>query len=127
MFLVQRSALDWFGGVCQDQNGRDTGSRVLLKAFADWGAAEAYRRELIAQGQQTLSPFHLLPTDLPDELRTMLRELELPLPCPQDESNESWRAWWESSPDELTDEQRAAVWNVLGPRLYEIVAVEVAP
>jgi hypothetical protein len=129
-FLVQRLALDAAGQMCRDILSRDTGSRVPLRVFRTRDAAEAYRDALIADARQTVNPFQVLP--LPTIMRAgpfraELPQLRLPLPCPTEyTAADQWREWWDLCQDDITPEQRTAVWNLFDDHpLFEVLAVEV--
>ena len=58
-----------------------------------------------------------------------LRHLEtIGVPVPEVEPGETpyWRDWWEMVEDDLTEEQRHAIWDVMGRvRLFEVIEVDV--
>jgi hypothetical protein len=131
VFLVQRQAMDDDGAFCNDsQSGNDTGSRVPLKLFPARAEAEAYRDELARRDCHTMNPFHLYAgvEPGPDEetLCGRLRELGLAhIPPASVWYLSEWRTWWDAQQDNLTDDQRAAVWNLFSVRpLYEVTEIE---
>ncbi len=125
MYLVVRRALDRDGKSCGDQMSNDTGSRVPLKLFADRTAADTFANQLAAEARRTMNPFHLLDLSVEKPLRAKLRALKLPVKLPEEHWEEKWRAWWDQCVDVTTDDQRAAVWKVLGASLpFEVIEIE---
>jgi hypothetical protein len=124
MYLVVRRAVQSDGSGCGDQGDPDTGSRVPLRMFADRAAAERLVAALTADAQRTMNPFHLNDYGVPEPVRKKLKQLRLSAACPKEAWSEEWRAWWDRCVDELTDEQRAAVWALLGASPCEVVEVD---
>jgi hypothetical protein len=123
MYLVVRRAVCAAGRGCADQFCTDTGSRVPIRLFAARGPAERFVADLYAEAHRTMNPFQL--NDYPDALHTKLKQLGLPPRCLK-ELQGDLVVWWDRVADELTDEQRAAVWGLFDvPQPYEIVPVEV--
>ena len=129
-YLVQRRAFGTSGHVCHGRHGRDTGSRVPVRLFADGAAAVAYRDELIASATGVMNPFQVYTppmTGLTEEtFPTAVAALSAPLPWPTGFRLDEWREWWDLCQDETTDDQRAAAWALFaGQPLFEVCRVEV--
>lgn len=129
-FLVQRRAIAPDGYICRDRNGRDTGSRVPVRVFADRAAAAAHRDELIASAHEAMNPFqvHPLPTwrTVDDEFLVAVRGLNPPLPWPTEWRAAAWREWWDLCQDDVSPAQRAAAWELFADHpLFEVLTVEV--
>jgi hypothetical protein len=129
-FLVQRRAFDASGFVCHDQQGRDTGSRVPVRLFADRRAAEAHRDELVAAARTVMNPFQAYTPEMSglsyEEFAAAAERLRPPLPWPTGFSPRQWREWWDLCQEEVTDDQRGAVWELFADHpLFEVLPVEV--
>jgi len=129
-FLVQRRAFSTSGYVCHGRHGRDTGSRVPVRLFADSAAAAAYRDELIAVTVGAMNPFQVYTppmTGLTEgNFWAAVAALSAPLPWPTGFRLAEWCEWWDLCQDETTDDQRAAAWALFADQpLFEVCRVEV--
>jgi hypothetical protein len=98
---------------------------VPLRLFASREAAERLVAELTAEARRTMNPFHLNDYEVPDPIRKYLKKLRLSA-CPKEQWSEEWQEWWDRCADEMTDDQRAAVWamfDALAP--YEVIEITV--
>lgn len=130
-FMVQRRAFDPNGYVCHTQSGRDTGSRVPVRTFADRAGAEAHRDELLKLAHATMNPFQVYTptmTGLGDEeFAAAVSRWSAPLPAPEIFRPALWREWWDLCQDEVTAEQRELAWALFADHpLFEVLPVEVA-
>jgi hypothetical protein len=126
MFLVIRRALTKYGGACLDQGEVDTGSRVPIRLFSDRIAAETLVTRLTAAARRTLNPFSVL-NSVEKGLQERLAQLCLTLPCPEDRWPDDWREWWDLLQDEISDEQRNAVWSLFGAApLFDVIPLEMS-
>jgi hypothetical protein len=129
-FLVQRRAFGGTGHVCHGRHGRDTGSRVPVRLFADRDAATAHRDELAAVAVSVMNPFQVYTppmTGLSEaDFLAAIEMLTPPLPPPASFRLADWREWWDLCQDEATDEQRLAAWALFADQpLFEVLRVEV--
>lgn len=124
-YIVVRRALGEEGAVCDDQFTNDTGSRVPLRLFTTRTAAEACAAALSAEVRGLVSPFTQIGGYVSEDEIKRLAALRLPVDCPDDSWHEDWRVWWDMCQDLITDEQRAAVWDVFAEMPpYEVLEVE---
>ncbi len=126
-FLVQRRAI---ADSATDSGWRDRPSpaaRVPVALFATRAAAQAHRDQMNADSRNVLNPFVFLDED-PDAYfhRDEFEQLALPLPLPTRNRRREWVEWWDLCQDETTDEQRAGVWELCDPPLFEVIRVEVS-
>jgi hypothetical protein len=128
-FLVQRRAIvdSAAGSGWRDRPSRD--ARVPVALFANRDSANALRDQMNAESRGTLNPFVFLAED-PNSVfhRKDLEALRLPLPLPEHipYRQSEWIEWWDLCQDEVTDEQRAAVWQQCDRPLFEVIRVEVS-
>ena len=123
MYLVRRLVFHADGR----PRDHDTGARLPLRLFADRADAERHCRELTAAARRATNPFLVCDWEATEAVRAELARLDLPLPWPDHEENygDAWAEWWDLCQDELTDEQRAALWDLFGVRpLFEVAEVE---
>ena len=135
-YLVQRRAIaDSAADGWRDRPS--SAARVPVALFAKRHAAEERRDRLSAEGQSALNPFVFLEDD-PEAYfaraedpeayfaREEFEQLGLPLPLPTRNRRQEWVEWWDLCQDEVTDEQRAAVWELCDRPLFEVLRVEVS-
>jgi hypothetical protein len=97
-----------------------------VAAYADRAAAVARAEELECQARETVNPFLFLGTSSEYELRSLtslsseefdarLKKLfpAVRLPRMMQSEYRDWFGWWAKLADRLTEEQRAAVWELL--------------
>jgi hypothetical protein len=102
----------------------ETGSCVPVRAFASRADAESHAAELMAAARRAINPFVLFDPVVPEPLEN-LAALDLPEGHPAKEEYDGWVPWWDRCQEAATDDQRAAVWALLGvPPLFDVVAVE---
>lgn len=127
-YLVQRRAVvDGFGrGVWADRP--PASARVPIALFAARADANAHRDRLAVELRTILNPFvfsHASRRAATDDSREALDASRPPLPVPTGDSTVEWVEWFDLCQDEMTDDQRAVVWDVCDNPLLEVIRVEV--
>ncbi|MBY0456065.1 MAG: hypothetical protein K2V38_01875 [Gemmataceae bacterium] len=127
-YLVQRRAVtDTFAGNPW-RTRPPAHARVPVALFATRANAGERRDLLAAECRQLLNPFVFvepsagIATDL---ARAELPRLNLPLPIPTGDRRGDWVEWWDLCQDEVSDDQRQAVWDLCDQPLFEVIRVEV--
>ncbi|MBP3960203.1 hypothetical protein J8F10_33670 [Gemmata sp. G18] len=131
-FLVQRRAvIDTFVGTAW-RDRPSTSARVPIALFAARAEAVEHRDRLAAECRLQLNPFVFADparSATTDTMREELAALDLPLPIPVGDRRRNWTdwaEWWDLCQDEVTDEQREAVWGACDQPLFEVIRVEVS-
>jgi hypothetical protein len=145
-FLVQRRAFDPEGCFCRNENGDPTEAVVPLSLHATRDAAEAEARRLEAEARHLVSPFAFFPphndlaalSSLPfDQFQAEARRLKL-FPDHRgkdalvnlggvwmDFNPDVWLTLWDECVDNMSDQQREAVWRLLDRlSFHQVVEVE---
>ena len=131
LYLLSRGTwrLPWGGSFHRCESD----SSVPLEVFATREKAEARRRELEAVAHHELSPFlfgDLNQLSRIDEEEFSLEVDKLGLPPPQGFEWEGrafcdWSGWWDILAGDMTDDQRAGVWDLLDKlNFYTITVIE---
>jgi hypothetical protein len=126
-YLVQRKAVaDAFGARVWTDRPPQV-ARVPLALFATRAAAVECRDKFAAEVRRVLNPFVFLDRYadvLGAEFAAALTALDPPLPVPAHYHHE-WIEWYDVCQDEMTEEQREAVWELCDNPLFEVLRVEV--
>jgi hypothetical protein len=97
---------------------------VPVRVFADRRAAEAFCREQEEKACRTLAPGRVVELEVRDpwHLDAVLTWLGLNPPDVTDHysSPRDLLAWWIRAAPAATEEQRAAIWEALGVRFYDV-------
>lgn len=127
-FLVQRRAvIDTFAGTVW-RNRPPADARVPLALFAARSDAIEYRDRCAAEARRVLNPFVFVDPSVgaaTDGNRAELLELGLPLPIPAGERRREWIEWLDLCQDEVSEDQREAVWRLCDQPMFEVLRVEV--
>lgn len=102
-------------------------ARVPVALFARRADAVAERDRLAAEVRQLVNPFVFTdpgPGAATADGRDALAASAPPLPVPANDGAAEWREWFDLCQDEMTDDQRAALWELCDP-LFEVIRVEV--
>jgi hypothetical protein len=130
IYLIQRRLTAGEYGVFSGAEGQE-GVPVLACPSAQ--EAEERRRQLEEEARRVMAPF--LVANLKgwssvgvDRLRARLEALglrDLPEPAEEWQAEPLWRRWWDEHGEEVTAEQRAAIWELFDKlRFYEVVPVK---
>lgn len=120
--LAERSRWGWWWRSPPD-------ARVPVSLFATRSEALATRDRLAAEVRQLVNPFVFIDPGLgaaTADGREALALASPPLPVPTGDGAAEWTEWFDLCQDEMTDEQRAAVWELCGQPLFEVLRVEVS-
>ena len=104
-------------------------ARVPVALFATRAAAVEALGALAADAQRAANPFAFVEPGegvATNPARADLARLRLPLPVPATDRRAEWLEWYDLCQDELSDDQRAAVWNLCDRPLFEVRRVEVS-
>ncbi len=102
---------------------------VPLELFGIRAAAVEALGRFTADARRFANPFVFVePSEgvATDSGRAELARLRFPLPVPANELRGEWIEWYDLCQDELSDDQRAAVWNLCDRPLFEVIRVEVS-
>ena len=108
---------------------RPADARVPVELFATRAAAVDALGRLSAGARQFANPFVFVEPGegvATDAGRAELARLRVPLPVPANQRRGEWVEWYDLCQDELSDDQRAAVWNLCDHPLFEVLRVEVS-